>query len=84
MNSKFNEVSDVNIIVKSEDSAVTLGSVYQKRTLNQEFDVVAYVVAVKEETSFQKDDKTITLKEVVLADPEARITMNANLWRWKQ
>ena len=48
-------MSDVNIIVKSEDSAVTLGSLYEKRILNQEFDVVAYVVNVKEETTFQKD-----------------------------
>lgn len=46
--------------------------------------MVAYVVEVKEETSFQKDDKNITMKEVVLADPEARITMSVNLWRWKQ
>lgn len=63
---------------------MTLANVYEKRILNQEFDVVAYVVSVKEETSFQKDDKTLTLKEVVLADPEAQITMSVNLWRWKQ
>jgi len=33
--------------VKSEDSAITLGDLYQKKVLNQEFDVVAYVAEVK-------------------------------------
>lgn len=33
--SQFNEVSDVNIISKSEDSAITLGEVYERNRLNQ-------------------------------------------------
>ena len=33
--SQFNEVCDVNIISKSEDSAITLGNLYNRRTLNQ-------------------------------------------------
>ena len=39
----FNEVSDVNIIVKNEDSAITLGEVYDRHVLHQEFDIIAIV-----------------------------------------
>lgn len=33
--SHFNEVSDVNIIAKSEDTAITLGELCEKRIMNQ-------------------------------------------------
>ena len=46
--------------------------------------MVAYVVDVKDEASYQKEDKTFTVKEAVLADPISKITMNVMLWRWKE
>ena len=82
--SVFNEVSDVNIIVKNEDTAITLGEVYDRKVLHQDFDVIAYVVEVKPETSYQKNDKTVVVRDIVVADPIAKLTMNARLWRWGQ
>lgn len=82
--SEFKEVSDVNIIVKNEDTAITLGQGYERKVFNQDFDIVAYVVEVKPETTFQKNDKSFVVRDLVVADPEARLTMNARLWRWNQ
>lgn len=33
--SQFNEVSDVNIIAKAEDTAITLWDLYERRIFNQ-------------------------------------------------
>ena len=52
--SLFKEVSDVNLIAKNEDTAVTLGEVYEKRIFHQEFDVIAILGEIKEETTIQK------------------------------
>lgn len=35
LKSQFNEVSDISIITKSEDSAITLGEVFEKKIFNQ-------------------------------------------------
>lgn len=80
----FKEVSDVNLIAKNEDTAITLGEVYDKKVFNQEFDVIAYVDEVKEESTIQKADKTLKIRELMLADPEYKITMSARLWNWSQ
>lgn len=60
--SQFNEVSDVNIIAKAEDTAITLWDLYERRIFNQQFDVVAYVVEVKEEKTFQREQKTTRVR----------------------
>jgi hypothetical protein len=57
---------------------------YDKKIFNQEFDVVAYVVEIKEENKINKEDKVLTMKEVIAADPDEKITMAIRLWNWKE
>lgn len=45
-NSVFEEVSDVNIIAKSEDSAISLGELYHKNITDQEFDILGILVDI--------------------------------------
>lgn len=46
MNAMFEEVSDVNIIARTEDSAITIGDLLNKQIYDQEFDIIGILAEI--------------------------------------
>ena len=46
--SKFNEVSDFDVIAKAEDTILKLGDVYEKRIFSTDLEVAAILLEIKE------------------------------------
>ena len=79
-NSTFEEVSDVNLIARPEEAALTLAQLVANNQLDQEFDVVGVLAAIEEPQEFNKGEKVLVKVNWVIADPTAQITIHAVLW----
>lgn len=82
-NSLFEQVSDVQIISKSEDSAITLSDVLTKRIYDQEFDILGILVEIEDPKDISKGDKTLIKWNWVIADPLQEKKIHAVLWNDK-
>lgn len=66
-NSLFEEISDVNIIARVEDSALSLGQVLEKGVYDQEFDILGILVQIEDPVEIQKDGRTLSKVNWVVA-----------------
>jgi hypothetical protein len=83
VNSVFEEVSDVNIISRPEDAAITLGDLITKPIFDQEFDIIGILVGIEEPKEITKGDKVLKRWNWSVADPIQAKTIHAVLWNDK-
>ena len=79
-NSSFEEVSDVHLIARSEETAINLCDLLTNPQEEQEFDIVGVLVEVEEPKEITKGDRNLTLCNWVIADPTTRVTVHAAFW----
>lgn len=83
VNSVFEEVSDVNIIAKVEDSALSLGQVLEKGVFDQEFDILGILVEIEEAKEIMKEGRTLSKVNWVIAEPLDQKRIHAIIWNDK-
>ena len=82
--SKFTPIADVGIVPYGEDKVFTLSEFYEMRTFEQDFDVVAILLEVKDEIDLPgRDGKQIRKRSLIVADPEKEISMEVIIWNDK-
>ena len=82
-NSVFQEVSDVHIIAKSEDTAITLDNLLSKGVVEQQYDILGILTEIEEPKEIIKGDKTLKRWIWVVADPIQEKKIHAVLWNDK-
>jgi hypothetical protein len=80
MNSVFEEVSDVHIIARTEDSAITLNDLLNKQIYDQEFDIIGILAEIEEPKEITKGDKVLTRWNWTIADPIQEKKIHAVMW----
>lgn len=82
--SVFTPIADVGIVPHADDTCHTLSEFYELRTFEQDFDVVAILLEIKDEIDLPgRDGKQIKKRSLIVADPEKEISMEVIIWNEK-
>lgn len=69
--SVFIPIADVGLVPDAEEKVFTLAEFYEMRTFEQDFDVVAILLEIKDEIELPgRDGKQIRKRSLIIADPE--------------
>jgi hypothetical protein len=79
-NSEVTHVTDIPCIPRAEEGLLSLPDILAEMKFGTQFDLLAVLLDVGEQQSYEKDGRAVFKRSLVVGDPKARKSMEAIVW----